>query len=158
MSVPEKRLRQRTILELVSRAPVGSQEELAVELRRRGFRVNQGIVAADIAELGLVKLQRGGRARYVSPEDLGNEALGTSDHMLTRVLSDTPITVARSGLTLVLRGPVGSAQTLARAIDTSTLQEQVGTLAGDDTVLVLFADEASLQRWSERFEALREGS
>ena len=73
----------------------------------------------------------------------------------SRLLDEMPVTVGRSGLILVLRGPVGSAQTLARAIDQSGLREQEGTLAGDDTVLVLFADKARLVAWHRRFRALQ---
>jgi arginine repressor len=65
-----------------------------------------------------------------------------------------PITVGRSGLILVLTGTPGTASVVAQAIDESTLTEQEGTLAGDNTLLVLFADEVRLERWLERFEAL----
>ena len=61
------------------------------------------------------------------------------------------MTVGRSGLILVLTGTPGTASVVAQAIDESTLQEQEGTLAGDNTLLVLFADEARLERWLERF-------
>ncbi len=67
------------------------------------------------------------------------------------------MTVGRSGLILVLTGSAGTASVVAQAIDESTLTDQVGTLAGDNTVLVLFADEAHLERWLEHFETLRDG-
>jgi arginine repressor len=60
--------------------------------------------------------------------------------------------VARSGLSLVLMATPGSAGAIAQAIDQSSLREQVGTLAGDDTLLVLFETEAALQRWLVRFQ------
>ena len=66
-----------------------------------------------------------------------------------------PITVGRSGLTLVLTGTPGTASVVAQAIDESTLHEQEGTLAGDNTLLVLFADEARLERWLERFRSIQ---
>jgi len=150
-----KRLRQRTILEIVSRTPVANQDELVDRLRERGFPVTQATVSRDVAELGLVKLLRGDRHVYVSPDDLANAPDPEADHRLARLLAETPVTVGRSGLILLLRGPVGSAQALARAIDQSTLQDQEGTLAGDDTILVLFADEARLARWLERFRTVQ---
>ncbi|HET7676625.1 MAG TPA: hypothetical protein VFK38_02120 [Candidatus Limnocylindrales bacterium] len=150
-----RRLRQRTILELVARAPVASQDELVVQLRERGFAVTQATISRDVSELGLVKVLRGDRHRYISPDDLAATPAAAVDQQLERLLGDTPISIGRSGLILVLRGPVGSAQAVARAIDTSTLQEQEGTLAGDDTVLVLFADEARLERWLARFRRLQ---
>ena len=60
--------------------------------------------------------------------------------------------VARSGLSLVLVATPGSAGAIAQAIDKSSLQDQVGTLAGDNTVLVLFGTEAALERWLVRFQ------
>ncbi len=81
--------------------------------------------------------------------------LAVADERLERVIESSPVSVGRSGLTLVLRGQAGSAQALARAIDESSLQEQEGTLAGDDTVLVLFADEDRLDRWRTRFRRLQ---
>ena len=77
-----------------------------------------------------------------------------SDERLRRILADIPVTVGRSGLILVLTGTPGTASVIAQAIDESTLREQEGTLAGDNTLLVLFADEARLERWLERFQAI----
>ena len=111
-------------------------------------------MSRDIAELGLVKAPRSGGHAYVAPESLGHDA-SAADERLVRVLESNAVTVARSGLTLVLRGPLGSAQALALAIDESNLQDQLGTLAGDDTVLVLFGDEERLQRWRARFRLLQ---
>jgi arginine repressor len=70
------------------------------------------------------------------------------------VLADYPITIGRSGLTLLLVSEAGSAGAIGQAIDESTLDEQEGTLAGDNTILVLFADDARLDAWMERFGEL----
>jgi len=78
-----------------------------------------------------------------------------SDERLRRILADIPVTVGRSGLILLVTGSPGTASVIAQAIDDSNLTEQEGTLAGDNTLLVLFADEARLERWRERFEGLR---
>jgi transcriptional regulator of arginine metabolism len=150
-----KRARQRAILDIVGRTPIASQEELVEALAARGFPVTQATVSRDVAELRLVKLVRGDRHVYVSPDDLAKAPDPDADGRLTRLLDETPVTVGRSGLTLVLRGPVGSAQALARAIDQSGLREQEGTLAGDDTILVLFADEERLITWQRRFRVLQ---
>ena len=154
MTPAAKRVRQRLILELIGQRPVHSQEELAELLARHGFVVTQATVSRDVAELGLVKAPRGGAHVYVAAESLARD-VSASDARLARLLETTPVTVGRSALTLVLRGQVGSAQALARAIDESSLQEQEGTLAGDDTVLVLFSDEAHLLRWRSRFRRLQ---
>ncbi|TAM75910.1 MAG: arginine repressor [Chloroflexota bacterium] len=153
--VSGKRLRQQAILEIVARTPVGNQAELAELLRERGLTVTQATVSRDIADLSLVKVTRGGRPRYLSPDDLASTPGQEADRRLARLLAEIPVTVGRSGLILVLRGPAGSAQALAQAIDRSTLQEQEGTLGGDDTILVLFADQARLERWLDRFQRLQ---
>jgi transcriptional regulator of arginine metabolism len=150
-----KRARQRAILDIVARTPISSQEELVEALGARGFQVTQATVSRDVAELHLVKLVRDDRHRYVSPDDLANAPDPDADGRLVRLLDETPVTLGRSGLILVIRGPVGSAQALARAIDQSGLREQEGTLAGDDTILVLFADEERLTTWQRRFRALQ---
>lgn len=169
--------RRGTILELVQTTAIGSQEELAALLRARGFGVTQATVSRDIAELGLVKAPRGDRHVYVTPgsfapgggtagpalprDGLGRDVVpGAGSHpaggaRLRRILAEYPLTVARSGLILVLVGDTGSAMAIAQAIDESDLTDQVGTLAGDNTVLVLFADEPALERWRARFEAVR---
>jgi transcriptional regulator of arginine metabolism len=150
-----KRLRQRAIRQLVASRPVTSQRELVDALGAQGFDVTQATVSRDIAELGLYKAPRGGAHVYVAPDDAPPAAPPARDDRLRRILEDVPITVGRSGLILVLTGTPGTASVVAQAIDESTLHEQEGTLAGDNTLLVLFADEDRLERWLERFRALQ---
>lgn len=152
--VVAKRDRQRIIREIVGREGIASQHELAARLAARGFTVTQATVSRDIAELGLAKVSRGDRHLYVLADDLARSPADADDH-LRRILSDIPVTVARSGLILVLTGTPGTAAVIAQAIDESALSQQVGTVAGDNTLLVLFADEPSLQRWLERFNELQ---
>jgi transcriptional regulator of arginine metabolism len=160
-----KRTRQRTVLELVGRESITSQAELAEELRRRGFPVTQATVSRDIAELGLAKIPRGDRHVYVAPSDIaaGDTSNGSrasaptrqrGDERLRRILTDVPLTVGRSGLILVLTGSPGTAGIVAQAIDESGRTEPEGTLAGDNTLLVLFADEVRLESWIAWFEGL----
>ena len=155
MNGAAKRDRQRAIREIVAREPIGSQQELAVRLRDRGFEATQATVSRDIGELGLVKVLRSDRHVYVNPEDLAASPPSASDDRLRNILRDVPVTVGRSGLILVLSGTPGTASVVAQAIDESTLSEQEGTLAGDNTVLVLFADEARLERWLGRFRQIQ---
>ncbi|HET7169592.1 MAG TPA: hypothetical protein VFI69_10365 [Candidatus Limnocylindrales bacterium] len=154
-----KRLRQRAIRQLITSRPVATQAELVDELIEQGFAVTQATVSRDIAELGLLKAPRASGHAYVSPEDLATTATGPgavgSDERLRRILFDVPVTIGRSGLVLVLTGTPGTASVVAQAIDESTLREQEGTLAGDNTVLVLFADEARLERWLARFRTIQ---
>ncbi len=151
-----KRLRQRAIRQLVVSRPVGSQRELVDALTEQGFDVTQATVSRDITELGLFKAPRADGHVYVAPEDVARSVpqRPASDERLRRILADVPISVGRSGLILVLTGTPGTASVVAQAIDESSLTEQEGTLAGDNTLLVLFADDARLERWLERFTAL----
>jgi transcriptional regulator of arginine metabolism len=156
-----KRLRQRAIRQLVTSQRVRSQRELVDALTDQGFDVTQATVSRDITELGLLKVPRADGHVYVAPEDMaapaapnGQGPAPAGDERLRRILADVPVTVGRSGLILVLTGMLGTASVVAQAIDESTLQEQEGTVAGDNTLLVLFADEARLERWLNRFEAI----
>jgi transcriptional regulator of arginine metabolism len=159
-----KRDRQEAIRDLVRGDAIGSQQELADRLTARGFVVTQATVSRDIAELGLVKVPRAGGPAYLAPEDLGGGPMERSaevapaagrDDRLRRILADIPVSVGRSGLILLVTGTPGTASVIAQAIDESSLTEQEGTLAGDNTLLVLFADDARLEAWRARFDAIR---
>jgi transcriptional regulator of arginine metabolism len=149
-----KRLRQRAIRQVVASRPVGSQRELVDALTERGFVVTQATVSRDVAELGLLKVPRSDGHVYVAPEDVAAPTTPASDERLRRILADVPVTIGRSGLILVLTGTPGTASVVAQAIDESSLRDQEGTLAGDNTLLVLFRDETRLERWLERFETI----
>jgi transcriptional regulator of arginine metabolism len=151
--IAPKRDRHAAIRRLVSDRPIGSQGELVEALSALGFDVTQATVSRDIGELGLAKVMRGDRSVYVTPESMGGRR-PPSDERLRRILADIPVTVGRSGLILVVTGQPGTANVIAQAIDESTLSEQVGTVAGDNTLIVLFADEPALLRWLDRFDAL----
>jgi transcriptional regulator of arginine metabolism len=148
-----KQRRQRALLDLISHSPIGSQEELVELLHERGFEVTQATVSRDAAEMGLVKVPRGDRHVYATPE---SAATGNAyDARLRRLLEDIPVRIGRSGLSLVLLATPGSAGAIAQAIDQSSLTDQVGTLAGDNTLLVLFDTEAALERWLVRFQTFQ---
>jgi transcriptional regulator of arginine metabolism len=170
MTATTKHERQARILEIVGEGAVGSQHELVDRLESDGLAVTQATVSRDVAELGLVRVRRGDRLVYVPPGSLAGPGVDghdggaatalparDPDAILRRILADIPVRVARSGLTLVLIGTPGTAGFVGQAIDASSLRDQVGTLAGDDTVLVLFADEPALLRGQLRFAALQPG-
>jgi transcriptional regulator of arginine metabolism len=150
-----KRERQLAIREVIALQPIASQQELAQRLVERGFAVTQATVSRDIAELGLIKVPREAGHVYVASENVTSVPRQLSDERLRRMLADIPVRIGRSGLTLLVVGSPGTASILAQALDESSLQEQEGTLAGDNTTLVLFADEPRLERWLERFEEIR---
>jgi transcriptional regulator of arginine metabolism len=116
--------------------------------------VTQATVSRDIAELGLVKVSHNGAHIYASTDEFSPQVALPSDDRLRRALRDYSVSIGRSGLTLLLVAEAGTAGAIAQAIDESTLVEQEGTLAGDNTILVLFRDETRLHAWQSRFEAI----
>ena len=150
-----KAQRQRAIRDLISSRPIGSQREVVDALGAQGFAVTQATVSRDITELGLIKAPGADGHVYVAPSAAAVETVRASDERLMRILGDISVSIGRSGLILVLTGTPGTASVIAQAIDESSLHEQEGTLAGDNTLLVLFADASRLERWRRRFEAIQ---
>jgi len=140
-----KQLRQRAIRDLVERRPIRTQQELATALRERGFRATQATISRDVAELGLIKSNREGVQTYSIPAKL-TEAESTGEERLRALMHDLPVDIREAGLMLVLKTLPGSAHAIAAALDRTRWTEVVGSIAGDDTVFVVFADRVSLQR------------
>ena len=151
-----KRDRQQAIRELIARQPVASQTEF-VEAAGRSRDPGDAGDGQPRHRRDEPRPRRAQRAPRLGLAGRSRAAPATrgGDERLRRILADIPVTVGRSGLILVLTGTPGTASVIAQAIDESTLQEQEGTLAGDNTLLVLFADERRLERWRERFQAIQ---
>jgi transcriptional regulator of arginine metabolism len=132
--------RQARIVELVSSMGVRSQTELAKLLAGEGIEVTQATLSRDLDELGAVKLRGvdGGAPVYVIPED-GSPVRGVQGgtSRLGRLLAELLVSADYSANLTVLRTPPGAAQFLASAIDRAAMYEVVGTIAGDDTVMVI---------------------
>ncbi|GIW20860.1 MAG: hypothetical protein KatS3mg065_1156 [Chloroflexota bacterium] len=150
-----KGLRQRAIRDLVEQRPIRTQQELAAALRERGFRATQATISRDVAELGLVKVNREGVSVYALPARL-REAEASGEERLRRLLRDLPVEIRESGLLLVIKTLPGSAHPIAAAIDRARWPEVVGSLAGDDTLFVAVTDRGALQRVKHRLARLAE--
>jgi transcriptional regulator of arginine metabolism len=146
-----KQLRQRAIRDLVDQRPIRTQQELAAALRERGFRATQATVSRDVAELGLAKGRRGAAKAYVLPARLV-EAETSGEDRLRRLLADLPVELREAGLVLVLRTLPGSAHAIAAALDRARWPEVVGSIAGDDTLFVAFADRRALRLTKARIQ------
>jgi len=129
-----KARRQALILELIDREPLHSQEQLRRRLRRQGFDATQATISRDIADLGLVK--RAGDGAYQRPgaETTNPETALTA---LERATAEFLRRIERVQQLVVIRTGRGQAQALAEAMDRAQLPEVVGTIAGDDTILVI---------------------
>ncbi|NHD16809.1 MULTISPECIES: arginine repressor [Actinopolyspora] len=149
--------RQARIVELVTGKEIRSQTELAGLLAEDGIDVTQATLSRDLDELGAVKLRApdGGQPVYVIPED-GSPVQGVQGGTarLSRLLGDLLVSAEGSGNLTVLRTPPGAAQFLASAIDRSAMEEVAGTIAGDDTLMVVARDPLTGGELAERLREL----
>jgi transcriptional regulator of arginine metabolism len=141
-----KAARHARIVAILAEHHVRSQAELAARLNDAGVHVTQATLSRDLDELGAVKLRPpdGGLPVYVVPED-GSPltARGIDDappHRLARLVGELLTSAEASGNLVVLRTPPGAAQYLASAFDRAGLPDIIGTIAGDDTLLVVTRD------------------
>jgi len=151
MAVPTKQERHTLILSLVARRGIGSQQELLDELAAAGCRVTQATVSRDITELGLVKTTDPlGRPRYAAPD-----ATPRPDprEALRSILGQFGRRAAAAGNIVVLASEIGTAPAIGRALDRLEHPLVVGTLAGDDTVLVVAASEADARALADELAA-----
>jgi len=131
-----KAQRQHRIAGLLEAERVSNQGQLVDMLEASGMKVNQATVSRDLEELGAIKVRvPGGETVYAIPE-LPRAQVAPVDH-LRRVLSDWVVDVDRSGDLVVVSTPPGSAHVVASAIDRNGLDDVLGTVAGDDTLLVI---------------------
>jgi len=149
-----KTKRQRAILSLIAARPVRSQDELAMLLELQGYEVTQATISRDIKELGLMKVPlkgaTGGQFKYVEP------SVGPSfSSRLHRVVAELVLSVRGSVNQIVLRTPPGGAMMLASAIDSAGWAEVIGTLGGDDTVLVICEKAEAMPMVMQHFEDMR---
>ena len=125
--------RQKIIEDIVAKRPVTSQDELRLLLSRRGHAVTQATLSRDIHELGLVKTSDG----YASlPEERGATHLVSVERLVREFVLD--VTAAQN--LVIVRTSAGSAQGVAAALDAERWPEVVGTVGGDDTILIVSPD------------------
>lgn len=128
-----KKQRQGTILDIIGKVDVDTQEELAEMLRERGFKVTQATVSRDIRELELSKVSTpDGRQKYVQMPLSGTQV----EDRYIRVLRDGFVSMDVAQNLLVLRTASGMAMAVAAMLDSLSLPEVVGSIAGDDTIFV----------------------
>ena len=145
----QKAFRQGQILKLVTAEAVENQETLRRCLAQQGLRVTQATLSRDIRELGLVKTAEGYKP-------LGAASAAPSQPALGRALREFLRDVLPAQNLLVLKTPPGGAQPLAAAVDRERWPEVLGTIAGDDTVLLIAANRTSCQAIQKRIEGLME--
>jgi transcriptional regulator of arginine metabolism len=142
-----KTLRQRAILNALEAGPIANQEDLQRALRKRGFKVGQATLSRDIHELSLVKTAQG----YAPSQAEGSA--GTLPPV-QRLVREFVLDVRPAQNLLVVNTIVGSAQPVAAALDAQEWQEMVGTLAGDDTLLIICPDKDAAKKLATRIEEM----
>jgi len=144
-----KALRQRAVLEVLRQGPIASQEELQRALRKRGFKVGQATLSRDIRDLQLSKTASG----YSLPQ---GESATAALPPVSRLVREFVLDARPAGNLLVIKTIVGSAQPVAAALDEEEWPEAVGTLAGDDTILIVCPDPAGAKKLARRIEEMME--
>jgi len=156
-----KSARQQKIAELLARHPVRSQTELGDLLARAGLHVTQATLSRDLLELDAVKVRAAeGFLVYAVPAEGGDRTpragaeTGASEARLARLCTDLLVSAQATGNLVVLRTPPGAAPLLASAVDKAEMHDVLGTIAGDDTVLVIVDHDRGGDLVARRFTAL----
>ena len=148
-----KQQRQHRIAQILEGGTVTSQAQLVELLAESGVVATQATVSRDLEDMGAVKIRvRGGETAYALPE-LPTQRVAPEDH-LRRVLSEWLVEVSFSGPVVVLRTPPGSAHVVGSAIDRSGLPDVLGTVAGDDTLMVIASAKAGGEKVADMFAEL----
>jgi len=144
-----KSYRQSLVLDLVDREAISSQEQLRARLLEKGIGVTQATLSRDIRDLGLVK--RAGDGAYRRPAQAEAPAAEPSA-ALRRAVAEFLRRVEAVQQLVVLRTDPGQAQPLAIALDRARMPEVVGTIGGDDTILVILRSERDAVRFTQQLE------
>jgi transcriptional regulator of arginine metabolism len=148
-----KHQRQHRITMLIEQQAVTSQSQLVDLLAAGGVETTQATVSRDLDEIGAVKVRApGGDSIYAVPE-LPKDRVTPGDH-LRRVLGEWVVDVAASANLVVVRTPPGSAHVVASALDRAALPDIIGTVAGDDTIMVVAAERVGGAKLARRLSAL----
>jgi transcriptional regulator of arginine metabolism len=143
-----KLLRQRAILELVKHGRVANQEDLQKALRKRGVKVGQATLSRDIRDLGLSKTPQG----YALSQGDGSSFPALPP--VSRLVREFVLEVRVAQNLLVIKTSVGSAQPVAAALDDESWPEAVGTVAGDDTILIVCPDNKDANKLAARIQEM----
>ena len=146
-----KSVRHDLILDIIDKKDIETQEELAAELKARGVKVTQATVSRDIKELRLLKvLSENGGYKYATAE---RAEKGMSERFI-RILAESVMSIESAMNLIVIKTISASAQAAAEAIDSLKWPELLGTIAGDNTILVIARSEEAVESVVSRFHAL----
>ncbi|MBX9669961.1 MAG: hypothetical protein K2X93_20225 [Candidatus Obscuribacterales bacterium] len=147
--------RHKKILDLVANQNIGTQTDLEKVLKKEGFRVTQATLSRDIRELGLVKIASGEGYRYASRQNI--QPTTTTTHTMHASLASVKRFVRKidwSGNTVVIITDSGAAAHVAEAIDRLEMGQLLGTVAGDNTILLIVHRDAAAKKVVKHLETL----
>ena len=148
-----KTQRQHLLTKLLGNHAVHSQEQLVGLLADAGCAATQATVSRDLDDIGAVKVRIGGGETIYAVPELPKDQRAPDDH-LRRALGDWVVEVAHSGPIVVLRTPPGTANVVGAALDRAGLAEIIGTVAGDDTLLVVVSEDVGGAAMAERLREI----
>lgn len=164
MTPTTKTARHAKIRELISRSSIRSQSELAERLAQEDVSVTQGTLSRDLVEIGAARVRSSeGALIYAVPaegherEFQADQAEATTTARLASLCRDLLVSAEASANLVILRTPPGAAQFLASAVDHAGMKEVLGTIAGDDTIMLVTTEPTGGASVAERFSALAEG-
>ena len=147
-----KESRQQAILDIIAQQDVETQEQLLIALRSKGFQCTQATISRDIKELQLVKeLNQKGSYRYVLSVRKGN---GEHDERLRNIFREGVISVAAAQNLIVVKTMPGLANAAAAALDRMNIDHMVGTLAGDDTALLIMGSNQAAESFCDEIREM----
>lgn len=145
--------RQRRIVQLIRHQAVTSQNQLVKLLRAAGYPATQATVSRDLDELGAVKVRREGKVAYALPSESVQAPVGDA---LRRMLAESVVDLESTGNVLVVKTPPGHAGMVASAIDRAEVEGIAGTVAGDDTILIVCKQGVLPRRVERKLRGLAE--
>lgn len=147
-----KERRQQAILDIISRQDIETQEQLLTALKGQGFHCTQATISRDIKELQLIKeLSSVGNYRYVVSDRKGK---GEHDERLRNIFREGVISVAAAQNLVVVKTMPGLANAAAAALDRMDIENMVGTLAGDDTALLIMGTSQSAEAFCDEIRGM----
>ena len=141
--------RRRHVRDLIARGEIGSQHEIVALLAEQGFPVTQATVSRDLDAIGATRIRTDAGIRYELRADTGGDEDLAALH---EAMDEFVQSIAPSGNLLVLTVPPGAAQFVASRIDAAAVTDVLGTIAGDDTILVVVAEGAGTTEIIQRLE------
>ena len=157
-----KAKRQQTILSLVDRERLSTQEDIRARLSSMGFDATQSTISRDIEELGLARVHDHDGVRYVVPGARNGGGGGANGRaplpLLTRLLQEFALSLTRADHAVVIRTPPGAAAALAEGLDRAGLTDVAGTIAGDNTILVIGRERVSSRRLEDELTRIMEAT